>query len=68
MTTTNINKILELGEGQYIEFKENIDKSLQKEMVAFANASGGFIYIGITDDSRIKGIRNSEYWRQKKYA
>ena len=38
MATSNINKILELGEGQYIEFKESIDKSLQKEMVAFANA------------------------------
>ena len=56
MITNTINKILELGEGQYIEFKESIDKSLQKEMVAFANASGGFIYIGITDDSKIKGI------------
>ena len=56
MHTTNINKILELGEGQYIEFKESIDKSLQKEMVAFANASGGFIYIGVTDSSTIKGI------------
>jgi len=56
VASNNINKILELGEGQYIEFKEGIDKSLQKEMVAFANASGGFIYIGITDNSKIKGI------------
>jgi len=36
---------IELGEGQYIEFKELPDKSLPKEMVAFANASGGIIYL-----------------------
>lgn len=56
MTNEELHKILELGEGQYIEFKESFDKSLQKEMVAFANASGGFIYIGISDNSVIKGI------------
>ena len=42
MIEEEFHKIIELGEGQYIEFKEAIDKSLQKEMVAFANASGGF--------------------------
>lgn len=56
MPNKELHKIIELGEGQYIEFKENIDKSLQKEMVAFANASGGFIYIGINDDGIIKGV------------
>ncbi len=59
MTKDELHKILELGEGQYIEFKESIDKGLQKEMVAFANASGGFIYIGISDNSEIKGINLS---------
>jgi len=52
----NINKITELGEGQFIEFKEAFDKSLQKEIVAFANASGGVIYLGITDSGKPKGI------------
>ena len=27
---TNLNKVLELGEGQFIEFKESFDKSLVK--------------------------------------
>lgn len=45
----NIDKVPELGEGQFIEFKESFDKSIQKEIVAFANASGGVIYLGITD-------------------
>ena len=52
----DLNKILELGEGQFIEFKETFDKSLQKEIVAFANASGGVIYLGITDSGNPKGL------------
>lgn len=52
----DISTALELGEGQFIEFKEAPDKSLPKEMTAFANASGGIIYLGITDSSEIKGI------------
>jgi ATP-dependent DNA helicase RecG len=48
--------ILKEGEGQFIEFKENLDKSLAKEMVAFANASGGKIFLGVTDKCEVKGI------------
>ncbi len=55
-TIQNIETVLELGEGQYIEFKESIDKSFPKELVAFANASGGTIYLGITDGGIVKGI------------
>lgn len=51
----NIDKVIELGEGQFIEFKESFDKTIQKEIVAFANASGGVIYLGITDAGNIKG-------------
>jgi len=53
----NIESILNLGEGQFIEFKESLDKSLAKEMVAFANASGGNIYLGISDNGFVKGIQ-----------
>lgn len=52
----NIDKITELGEGQFIEFKETFDKSLQKVIVAFANASGGVIYLGITDTGKPNGV------------
>ncbi|MFZ3110857.1 MAG: RNA-binding domain-containing protein, partial [Rectinemataceae bacterium] len=48
--------VLSEGEGYRIEFKEQIS-NLDKEMVAFANASGGFIYLGITDDGTVKGFR-----------
>src|ERR1035437_4162161 len=47
---------LSSSEGQFVEFKESPSDSLAKEMVAFANAEGGRIYIGITDHKVIKGI------------
>ena len=48
--------ILEKGEDYKTEFKEQVDKSLDKEIIAFANSSGGQILIGITDEGKIKGI------------
>jgi ATP-dependent DNA helicase RecG len=56
INTQNLDDVLQLGEGQYIEFKESFDKSFVKEIVAFANASGGIIYLGITDSNAIKGV------------
>jgi ATP-dependent DNA helicase RecG len=55
MTEKEITYILEQGEGYRIEFKEQ-PAGLDKEMVAFANASGGFIYLGINDKNQITGI------------
>ena len=56
MPKYNLNTILQYGEGQFVEFKESLDKSLSKEIVAFANASGGVIYLGISDSAVIKGV------------
>ncbi len=47
--------VLAEGEGYRIEFKEQL-ANLDKEFVAFANASGGFIFLGIADDKRLKGF------------
>ncbi len=46
--------ILQEREGYRIEFKERL-ANLDKEMVAFANASGGRIFLGITDEGKIVG-------------
>jgi ATP-dependent DNA helicase RecG len=56
MDKKELDFILQQGEGQFIEFKENLDKSLGKEICAFANASGGRILLGVTDDKKIKGF------------
>ncbi|MCK5459756.1 putative DNA binding domain-containing protein [Candidatus Parcubacteria bacterium] len=57
MNKKELKFILQQGEGQFIEFKESFDsKNLSKEIVAFANASGGKIYLGIKDNGNIKGV------------
>jgi ATP-dependent DNA helicase RecG len=53
-----LQQILEEGEGQKIEFKESL-ANLDKELVALANASGGRIFVGITDGRKIKGAKIS---------
>jgi len=55
LTKTELKLILEEGEGYKIEFKERVS-DLDREMVAFANASGGRIFLGINDESKVKGI------------
>jgi ATP-dependent DNA helicase RecG len=52
----NLKSIIELGEGQFVEFKQSLDKSFSKEIVALANASGGIVYLGISDEGEIKGV------------
>lgn len=55
LTQKELAIILQEGEGYRIEFKERI-ANLGREFVAFANASGGRIFLGITDDGKISGI------------
>ncbi|MFW5751956.1 MAG: hypothetical protein ACOCW8_01315 [bacterium] len=35
--------LLESGEGQFVEFKESLDRNLAKEISGFANASGSIL-------------------------
>lgn len=51
--------ILEEGEGQRIEFKKSFSRSLAKDIVAFANALGGRIFIGVDDSGSVKGIETT---------
>jgi len=53
----NLNLIQSLKEGQSIEIKENLSNKLDRELVAFANANGGTIYCGITDNGKVSGIK-----------
>ena len=57
-TRQDLDVILKEGEGYLVEFKESVSDSLSREMVAFANSSGGRIFIGISDDKRLVGIQN----------
>ncbi len=56
MKAEELKLILEEGEGYLVEFKEK-PAHIDREMVAFANGSGGRIFIGISDSGKIKGIK-----------
>jgi len=45
-------------ENENIEYKEKLTDSFEKETVAFLNAKGGCIYIGVKDNGKIVGIQN----------
>ena len=59
--------ILDEGEGYLIEFKESVSDSLAREMVAFANSSGGRVFVGISDDGSIKGVDITNRLRSQVY-
>lgn len=49
------------SENQYIEFKSELvsSRDLAEEIVAFANAEGGEIWLGVNDDRIVSGISRS---------
>ena len=51
----HLRLLIQEAEGYKTEFKESLS-DLDKELVAFANASGGTILLGVRDDGTIKGI------------
>ncbi len=50
ISKNELDFIISQGEGQFTEFKERVDKSFSKEIVAFANSTGGKILIGVNDN------------------
>jgi ATP-dependent DNA helicase RecG len=59
MTTSDIDKIIQQGEGTSIEFKKAHDKvpaSLYESVISFANTNGGVILLGVDDDGNVLGV------------
>lgn len=52
--------VFELKETESIEFKRELNESLKKELVAFANTHGGEVYIGIDDSGKIVGLDDAK--------
>jgi len=50
------------GEGLHTEFKTKVVYPLKilKEIVAFANTEGGWLFIGVLDDGQIKGVKHPD--------
>ncbi len=51
----DLDLIIAEGEGQTVEFKEGLSR-MDREMVAFANASGGSIFVGVADSGEVLGV------------
>jgi predicted HTH transcriptional regulator len=51
-------ELLEEGEGLNVEFKRKVStpEKIAREMIAFANTSGGVILFGVDDDRSIVGV------------
>jgi len=65
MKKNELQELIEQGEGYFVEFKKQIGVSLDKEMVAFANASGGKIIVGVEDNGKITGCSTDNTTRSK---
>jgi ATP-dependent DNA helicase RecG len=59
LSDTEFDYILQNGESYYVEFKERVNSALSREIIAFANASGGKIYLGVNDQGEPVGIEVS---------
>jgi len=53
-------KRIEAGENLTTEFKREYTEEIKKTIVAFANTSGGILYIGVNDDKAIVGVDNPD--------
>lgn len=65
MDARDVLERIELGEDSTTQLKENINNntSLAEEMVAFSNALGGLIIIGVKDNGEISGLSSDDVRR-----
>jgi len=62
MTKTELLEMIRNGENSAVEFKrDDIDqRALAKELIAFANLSGGRVLLGVEDDGSVSGTTRAD--------
>ena len=55
MDELNIKAILKAGESQTVEFKSSFGRETIESLVAFGNAQGRTVLIGVADDGSVRG-------------
>ncbi len=62
MDIRDIKRLIKAGENEATEFKKkaNFPEKIVKEIVAFANTTGGNLLIGVEDDGKITGTKTVE--------
>ena len=68
----DLKKLVSHGESSSLEFKRNASypDKIVREMIAFANAKGGTLLVGISDDGQVAGLKHPEddaYVIQQRY-
>jgi len=53
MNKSDLQKLIAVGEGQNLEFKQSVSDDLGREICSFANSTGGTILIGVSDRGEI---------------
>ena len=53
----NLPDLIKTGESNTFEFKEKFDEQTIESAIAFANTTGGTIFIGVSDKNNIKGTK-----------
>ena len=62
----DLQSLISQGENQSLEFKsaQVHPNSLAKEMVAFANTTGGAILLGVEDDGSVTGLADDKSYEE----
>ena len=57
-----LRKLVEKGEGHFLEFKRKaaFPDKIVRELIAFANARGGTLLVGIGDDGELAGVKHPD--------
>ena len=65
MNQSNLIQRIQNGEDSYTQFKVNITNNdkLAEELVAFSNAKGGLLFVGVRDDNEIVGLEDDDIRR-----
>ncbi len=63
MKREDLDILLREGEGSMLEYKESLSSSFARELVAFANSTGGKILLGVCDDGAVVGVHGSNALR-----
>ena len=65
LATSDIDILVQQGEGTTLEFKESLSASFARELVGLANTTGGRILLGVSDDGVVKGIKDTNALRAR---
>ena len=52
--------ILPTSESEKVEFKTSFNEDVIETLMAFSNAKGGIVYVGVADSGDLKGVQSRQ--------